>query len=95
MLSDNDDKPSDSYMKANRSVRFTAAMRGRLKTAADRAGKRESDLVREAVARQLDIEEDALSAYDLAKKAGLIGVVRGTPPDLSTNRRHFDGFGEP
>jgi hypothetical protein len=27
------------------------------------------------------------------RKAGLIGAVRGTAPDLSTNPRHFDEFG--
>ena len=82
-------------MQAHRiTVRLTAELHGRLKTAAQRVGKRESDLVREAVERQLAIEEDALSAYDLAKKAGLIGAVRGACSDLSTNRRHFDGFGE-
>jgi predicted DNA-binding protein len=80
-------------MKAHRiTVRFTAELRGRLKTAADGAGKRESDLVREAVERHLAVEEDAPSAYDLARKSGLI---RGASRDLSTNRRHLDGFGQP
>ena len=33
-------------------------------------------------------------AIELAKAAGLIGCVRRTPNNLSTNRRHFEGFGK-
>lgn len=74
-------------------VRFPAELRRRLKAAARRSGTRESDLVRTAVERQLSAEEDALTAYEHAKKAGLVGAVQGATRDLSTNRRHFDGFG--
>ncbi len=74
-------------------VRFPAELRHRLKAAAHRSGKRESDLVRGAVERQLAAEEDALTAYQHAKKAGLIGAVKGAPRDLSTNPEHFKGFG--
>jgi len=77
-------------------VRFPAELRERLKAAARRSGRRESDLVRGGVERQLAAElaaeNDALTAYDHAKKAGLIGGERASP-DLSTNPRHFDGFG--
>jgi predicted DNA-binding protein len=85
---------SDVKMKDYRvTVRFPAELRQRLKAAARRSGARESDLVRVAVERQLAAEDDALTAYDHAKKAGLIGAVRGASRDLSTNPRHFDGFG--
>ncbi len=81
-------------MKESRiTVRFSAELRGRLKDAARRTGTGESDLIRGAVERQLAAEVDALTAYERAKKAGLIGVVPKAPPDLSTNSRHFDGFG--
>jgi predicted DNA-binding protein len=75
-------------------VRFPAELRQRLKAAAHRAGTRESDLVRKAVEMQLASEDAALTAYDHAKKAGLIGAVRGAARDLSTNPKHFDGFGK-
>ena len=75
-------------------VRFPAELRGRLKAAARRSGTRESDLVRRAVERQLAIEEKPVTAYDLAVKAGIIGAGRGAAGDLSTNPRHFEGFGE-
>jgi len=85
---------SDGRMKDHRiTVRFPAEMRRRLKAAARRSGTRESDLVRGAVERQLAAEEDSLTAYEHAKKAGLIGAARGAARDLSTNPKHFDGFG--
>jgi predicted DNA-binding protein len=74
-------------------VRFSAELRRRLKDAARRSGTRESDLVRGAVERQLASADDAPTAYDHAKKAGLIGAVQGASPDLSTNPKHFGGFG--
>jgi len=75
-------------------VRLTGEMHQRLKAAARSHGERESDLVRTAVERQLAVEDQALTAYEHAKKAGLIGVVRGASRDLSTNPKHFKGFGE-
>jgi len=93
-MSDRSDKRSDGYMKDHRiTVRFSPEMRRRLKAAARRSGTRESDLVRGAVERQLALEEGSLTAYDHAKKAGLIGAVKGTIRDLCTNPKHFDGFG--
>jgi predicted DNA-binding protein len=81
-------------MKDHRiTVRFSAELRRRLKAAAHRSRTRVSDLVRGAVERQLAAQDDAPTAYDHAKKAGLIGAVRGATRDLSVNPRHFDGFG--
>jgi predicted DNA-binding protein len=93
-MSDRSDKMSDGQMKDHRiTVRFPAEMRRRLKAAARRRGTRESDLVRGAVERQLAAEEESLTAYEHAKKAGLIGAVQGAARDLSTNPKRFDGFG--
>ncbi len=36
------------------------------------------------------------TAYDIARRAGLIGCLKGTPrspTDLSTNPKHMEGFG--
>jgi hypothetical protein len=33
------------------------------------------------------------SFYDAAMRLGLIGCVRGGPPDLSTNPEYLEGFG--
>ena len=93
-MSDRFDKMSDMRMKDERiTVRFPAELRRRLKIAARRTGSRESDLVRGAVQRQFAAEDEALTAYERAKRAGLIGAVRGAIPDLSTNPVHLDGFG--
>ena len=74
-------------------VRFSPEMRRRLKAAARHGGTRESDLVRDAVERHLAAEEGAVTAYERARKAGLIGAAKGTIRDLSTNPKYFDGFG--
>jgi len=85
---------SDGHMKDHRiTVRFPPELRRRLKAAARPSGSRESDVVRGAVERHLAAQEDSLTAYEHAKKAGLIGTVKGTTRDLSTNPKHFDGFG--
>ena len=39
--------------------------------------------------------EAVTTCYDLAQKAGMIGVLKDAPSDLSTNREHFQGFGVP
>jgi hypothetical protein len=49
--------------------------------------------MRVALETYLDGERGAGSAYELAEAAGLIGCVRHAPKDLSTNRRHLEGFG--
>jgi hypothetical protein len=50
-------------------------------------------LVRVSVEQRLAGEDDEITAYERFKKAGLIGVVRRASKDLSTNSKHFDGFG--
>ena len=93
-MSDISDKMSDRHMKDYRiTVRFPPELPRRLKAAARRSGTRESDLVRGAVELQLAAEGDSLTAYEHAKEAGLIGAVKGTVRDISTNPKYFDGFG--
>jgi len=72
---------------------WASELRRRLKAAARRGGTRESALVRGAVELQLAAEEKSLTAYEHAKRAGLIGTVKGTLRDLSTNPKYLDGFG--
>lgn len=74
-------------------VRFPAELRKKLAVAARRTGIKESELIREAVERQLAAEDHKLTAYDYSKVAGLIGVIEGESPDLSTNPSYLDGFG--
>ncbi len=75
-------------------VRLPVELRRRLRDAAHLSGTRESEIVRGAVERHLKAEDDALTAYEHATKAGLVGAVRGADRDLSTNAKYFDGFGK-
>jgi len=82
-------------MKDHRiTVRFPPELHRRLKAAARIRETRQSDLVRGGVELHLAAEEDSLTAYEHAKKAGLIGAVKGTARDLSTNPKYFIGFGD-
>jgi predicted DNA-binding protein len=76
------------------SVRVPQGIAQRLKERSSATGTRQSDLVREALEKYLSADSEKQTAYDLARKAGLIGCIRGAPKDLSTNRRYFKGFGK-
>ena len=75
------------------SVRISAVLERGLRQCALTAGKPESELVREALQEYLS-KRVGVSAYDLAREAGLIGCFKSGAKDLSTTRRHFRGFGE-
>jgi hypothetical protein len=75
-------------------VRVPATLGTRLRDRSRAKGQTPSDLVRVALENYLGAEGGTGSAYELAKAAGLIGSVRRGPRDLSTNRRHFEGFGK-
>ena len=61
-------------------------------------GLPESALVREALETFLGQSAELRPAYELAEEAGLIGCIRrvpkSSPKDLSTNPKHFEGFGK-
>jgi len=85
---------SDIVSSQRITIRVSESLVKRLKKHADTEGRSESVLVREALEKYIAETATPRSAYDLAKAAGLIGCVRGAPSDLSTNRKHFKGFGE-
>ncbi|MBI1740081.1 MAG: CopG family transcriptional regulator [Acidobacteriales bacterium] len=74
-------------------IRISQALGKRLKKHAGMEGRSESEIVREALESYLR-RGSGQSAYELASQAGLVGCLRGAPRDLSTNPRHFKGFGE-
>jgi hypothetical protein len=83
-----------SDMSSHRiTIRVPAALGARLQSRSRAEGLTPSDLVRGALETYLGDEDEQSSAYELAKRARLIGCVRRLPKDLSTNRRHFEGFG--
>jgi hypothetical protein len=67
----------------------------RLKQRSTQQGAPESEVVREALETFLSPEPGRHSAYDAACELGLIGSGGKAPKDLSSNRRHFKGFGKP
>jgi Arc/MetJ-type ribon-helix-helix transcriptional regulator len=75
------------------SVRVPRGIVQLLKERSRATGARESEVVREALEKYLS-KSGEQTAYDLARKAGLIGSIRGAPKDLSTNKRYFKGFGK-
>ncbi len=75
-------------------IRISESLVKRLKKHAGLKGRPESVLVREALENYLGETPISSSAYDLARESGLIGCVRRGRSDLSTNRKHFEGFGE-
>jgi predicted DNA-binding protein len=82
-------------MKDNRiTVRIPDALTVRLRSRSRAKGTTESELVREALENYLGHAEGGRSAYELAEEAGIIGSARNAPKDLSTNPRHFKGFGQ-
>ena len=74
-------------------IRIPLSLGKRLKRQADVKGLPESEIVREALESYLR-QAAGQSAYELARQAGLIGRLKDAPRDLSTNPRHFKGFGE-
>jgi predicted DNA-binding protein len=85
---------SDTMSSLRITIRISDSLVKRLKKQAGAKRRSESALVREALESYLGEAPASNSAYDLARAAGLIGCVRGGPSDLSTHRKHFEGFGK-
>jgi predicted transcriptional regulator len=78
-------------MKAERlTIRISDDLRNRLRARAKAGGTDESEVVRLALEQYIT---PPISAYEAFKKAGLIGIVRSGSKDLSTNKKHMEGFG--
>jgi hypothetical protein len=57
-----------------------------------RTGRTDTELVRRGLRLAVQEVRAQRSALDLAGRSA--GRFRNGPPDLSTNRRHLEGFGE-
>ncbi len=76
------------------SVRIDTNLRRRLKEEASRNGKKESDVVREALEAYFASRRKPETCYDVALRMGIIGMIKNAPRDLSTNPKYFKGFGK-
>lgn len=75
-------------------VRLDRHMERRLREEARAAGTNESELVRQALTAYFAARQRPASALEVAQRAGIIGCATGLPRDLSTNKDHFEGFGQ-
>ena len=75
------------------SVRVDARLKKELEAEAREKGVRPSEIVRRALEEHMRKRKPRESAYDIAKRLGMIGVYKDAPPDLSTNPEHMEGFG--
>ena len=74
-----------------------------LADAAKRTGKPWRLLLREAIARFIKAETEPAQRPQNAshenllqkiERLGAVGMISGGPPDLSTNRKYMEGFGQ-
>ena len=75
-------------------VRVPKILGTRLRDRSRAKGQTPSELVRVALETYLGGTSGTRSAYELAEQSGLIGCAQDAPRDLSTNPRHFEGFGK-
>ena len=77
------------------SIRVSASTRKELRRRASAAGRKESDLVRDAIRDYLKQPKrrPKRSLYDAWKERGLVGCLKRVPNDLSTNPKYLEGFG--
>jgi hypothetical protein len=76
------------------SVRLDRSLRAKIRKQARAAGKKESEVIREALEREFQTKPPSKTCYQLGMELGLFGCVDNAPADLSTNPRHMEGFGE-
>lgn len=80
-----------SAMKDERlTIRISQELRRKIDQGAREMQKDPSQLVRDALESYLSPSE---SAHDVFMKAGLIGIVKKGPRDLSTNKKYMQDFG--
>ncbi len=74
------------------SVKLPSVLDARLKSVAKRRGETKSAVVREALEAYLARNGSPEPSFaELARE--FMGCVKGAPPDLSYNKKHFKGFG--
>jgi hypothetical protein len=75
-------------------IRLDGELKHELQVEARERGITPSEVVRELVQEHVKLRATRGSCLDIARRIGLISAAGGgLPPDLSTGRDHFDGFG--
>ncbi|MFO0898388.1 MAG: hypothetical protein U0836_13270 [Pirellulales bacterium] len=73
-------------------VRLEQGLYQRLCLLARRKGTTKAALVRSVLEAYCRGEAEP-SAFELAQRVGIIGLIKDAPADLSTNPRYLEGFG--
>jgi len=74
-------------------IRVDKKLRAKLATLAKQRGESESEVARAAIESFIESSLPQESCYDIAMRLGIIGCVKGGPPDLSTNPKYLEGLG--
>ncbi len=74
-------------------VRVESQLKQRLESEAKAKGVSPSAIVRLLLEEHYRQPLPQESCYNLARRLGILGSVKGLPADLSTNPAHMEGFG--
>jgi len=74
-------------------IRIDPTVRRELEERASAKKKGQSEIVREALKEYFTAHPAGQTRYDVAARAGVVGIVKTAPSDMSTNRKYFKGFG--
>jgi metal-responsive CopG/Arc/MetJ family transcriptional regulator len=74
-------------------VRVKERLKRELEAEARQRGVSPSEVVRQALEMHLRQRTPQETCLDIARRIGFIGAYKDTPPDLSTNPAHMEGFG--
>jgi len=72
-------------------VKLPRTTANRVASLAKRQGRTQSDVLRDAIEKGLEVQSDGPSVLDLM--GDLVGCIEGGPSDLSTNPKYMKGFG--
>jgi hypothetical protein len=77
------------------SIEIPDALNARLEAVARSRGEAEAQLIQEALQEYLARQTKDPAPDSFAALAGeLIGCAAGGPPDLSSNKKHLEGYGQ-
>ena len=76
------------------SVKIPEKLKLQMEIESSRRGVSQSQLIREALERAFAPEESAAKTTVFHLTRDLCGSVTGGPRDLSSNKKHLEGYGE-
>jgi hypothetical protein len=74
-------------------VRIDGSLKQKLEVEAARTGTSPSAVVRRALEEHFERQGEPENCLQLAERLGILGSIKGLPPDLTTNPDYMEGFG--